>query len=237
MLTYKPVTDYTKGIGQKNTGLGNQMFQVAATIGIAIKNNTQWRLPEWEHPFLGDFGEPVDPGLYKTKDIPWGYHDVKISKDRAIRGYLQSEKYFEHCEGFIRDLFAMPPPAYSGDFIAVHIRRGDYKKFPEHHTLLGKDYYDKALSLCPDLPIIVFTDDALEAWDAVPKADLIYTLAPFNDFNLMTTAKYHVIANSSFSWWGAWLARGEKVIAPRDWFGSKKQWSTEDLYCKNWIVI
>ena len=232
MITYKPVTDYSKGIGKLNTGLGNQMFQVASTIGIAIKNNQEWALPEWEHPF-GDF--PITDKKYKLRKVSWGYHDVVVRRNTSLCGYMQSEKYFKHCEDLIRVLFALPSAEYRGDFIAVHVRRGDYNG--SHHTLLDSDYYNRALSLLPKLPIFVFTDDPAAALRTVPRADSLLDGDPFDDFNLMTRAKHHIIANSSFSWWAAWLANSEKVIAPRDWFGPKKPWPTEDIYCENWIVI
>ena len=58
------------------------------------------------------------------------------------------------------------------------------------------------------------------------------------DMCLMTMCSFHVIANSSFSWWGAWLAKSEKVIAPSKWFGPDNQHlDTTDLYCEGWIVI
>jgi len=56
---------------------------------------------------------------------------------------------------------------------------------------------------------------------------------------LMTMCDYHIIANSSFSWWGAWLSESKKVIAPSQWFGAAqgmpKNWS--DIYCKDWIIL
>jgi len=255
MITYKPVTDYSKGIGKPNTGLGNQMFQVASTIGIATKNGHNFALPQWESPFENilpqlhlKHKEQLEGDNWKAIKVPWGYHDIMVPGDGEnyrLRGYMQSEKYFKHCESLIRELFIFKEGVdnYS-DFIAVHVRRGDYVDKSAHHTLLGRDYYERALAMLPDIPITVFTDMQTIAWqgdksnlcDIVPGWNMVSNSN--NDMAIMAQAKYHVIANSSFSWWGAWLSNSEKVIAPRNWFGPKKKhWSTKDLYPESWTVI
>ena len=236
MITYKPITDYSKGIGQKNTGLGNQMFQVASTIGIAEKNNQWWTLPKWNHPFAHEFPCDDTEG-FEIRRVAWGYRDMRVSGDVALRGYMQSEKYFLHCEDMIREMFTFKDSVYveEGDFISVHVRRGDYN--PEHLVWLDTDYYDRALSVLPDLPIYVFTDD-IEAAQSLILADYYFTGAPFTDFQRMTKAKYHIIANSSFSWWAAWLSDAEAVVAPSQWFGIKKaKWETKDLIPEDWIIV
>ncbi|KKM00960.1 hypothetical protein LCGC14_1799250, partial [marine sediment metagenome] len=115
MITYKPVTDYSKGIGKPNTGLGNQMFQVASTIGIATKNGHNFALPQWESPFENilpqlhlKHKEQLEGDNWKAIKVPWGYHDIMVPGDGEnyrLRGYMQSEKYFKHCEPLIRELF------------------------------------------------------------------------------------------------------------------------------------
>lgn len=237
MITYKPVANYLRE-DKPNTGLGNQMFQVASTIGIAIKNNQEWRLPYWEHPFVYDF--PISTETYPVYDVPWGYQDIKVDGDVALHGYMQAHEYFDHIEDFIREVFRF---AYgyilNEPFIAIHVRRGDYTGISEHHTLLGKDYYDAALSLLPkDLKRVVFTDDKITAKEVVPSFYWMFDGSPEDDMRLMTKADYHVIANSSFSWWGAWLSKSKKVIAPKAWFGPKSaHLSTEDLIPKYWDQI
>ena len=169
-----------------------------------------------------------------------------------INGFFQSEKYFKNIameikadltfkQGFI-DLEKSKLEEFNYDFIALHIRRGDYLHFPDHHPVLDVSYYLEALKHCPDLPIIVFTNDK----DWVSKSQFIsdrdYVIADFKDYGhdmyLMTKARYFIIANSSFSWWGAWLSQAQQVFAPMEWFGPKlAHQDTSDLYPESWKLI
>ena len=252
MLTFLELGNYGR--------FGNQLWQVASTIGIAIKNDKSYIFPKWVHPFgrNTDHLYEDNPHLnslitdlnYERYDVPWGYHDIKLPSSNkgnvvktgwfGLHGYLQSEKYFKHCEYLIRGLFLFKEPTDApwGEFIAVHVRRGDYD--PQYHTLLGLDYYTKALALLPDLPVIVFTDaEIAEAASVVPRYDYILGKGSdtFKSLQYMTMAAHHVIANSSFSWWGAWLADAGQVIAPKDWFGPLQKISPKDIYTDKIIVI
>ncbi len=166
-----------------------------------------------------------------------------------LQGYYQTEKYFKHIEDEIRkdfafkeDLLKQCKEFVTEDMISLHIRRGDYVTNPNHPTQ-SLDYYKEALSNLPsDLPVAIFSDDP--EWvrqQPMFKGDR-FLIAEGNasdcDLCLMTLCKYHIIANSSYSWWGAWLADSRKVIAPKNWFGggcvNKK---TKDIYCEDWKVI
>ena len=130
---------------------------------------------------------------------------------------------------------------------SLHIRRGDYITNP-NHPLLGLDYYSAALSFIPDRYVLIFTDDV--EWVQSPtspfkkieekypgdKFIISETNSPYTDMALMAKCQYHIIANSSFSWWGAYLAQSQQVVAPREWFGDTTK-DTTDLYCKGWKVL
>ena len=170
-----------------------------------------------------------------------------------LLGYFQSEKYFKHiedeiredltfkdelrelCETFINENFVYR------DVISLHIRRGDYV-FNPNHPVQPIDYYREALNKLPDLPVIVFSDDP----DWCNRQEFFssdrFSISEGNttdaDLCLMTLCKYHILANSSFSWWGAWLAKSEKVIAPKNWFGGDCfKNNTKDLYHNEWIIV
>jgi hypothetical protein len=108
----------------------------------------------------------------------------------------------------------------------------------------GIEYYKNALKHLPnDILIIAFSDDIVMAKQIFDSLGRKYftpeTHNQYVDMCLMTLCDYHVIANSSFSWWGSWLGESKKVIAPAEWFGDSpempKNWS--DVYCKDWKVI
>tara|TARA_B100000700_G_scaffold105394_1_gene119106 strand:- start:275 stop:1075 length:801 start_codon:yes stop_codon:yes gene_type:complete len=167
-----------------------------------------------------------------------------------IFGYYQTHKYFEHIEDEIRDDFKFNDELIDlcqsfisqnfvyRDVISLHVRRGDYVSNPNHPTQ-SMEYYQRALEMLPDLPVIVFSDDP--EW--CNKQELFssdrFSISEGNttdaDLCLMSMCWYHVMANSSLSWWGAWLAKSKKVIAPKNWFGGDcVNKSVDDMEFANW---
>ena len=127
--------------------------------------------------------------------------------------------------------------------ISLHISRKDYVTNP-NHTALDATYYEKALKeFDENETVLVFSDDPDWCNEQELFADDRFMIAEGNsgwtDMCLMTMCKGHIIANSSFSWWGAWLAKSEKVVAPSGWFvGSNlEHLDTKDLIPEGWIVI
>jgi len=109
------------------------------------------------------------------------------------------------------------------EVISLHIRRGDYV-LNDNHPVQTIEYYQQALDKLPsDIPVLVFSDDT--EWCKAHeffRPDRFFILEGNGtevDMCMMTLASYHIIANSSFSWWGAWLAKSKHVIAPKNWFG------------------
>ena len=132
--------------------------------------------------------------------------------------------------------------------ISVHVRRGDFLINSGNHYNLSLDYYEKAISLLPrvydscDLPVLVFSDDPDWCKEQKLFEDNRFMISEGNsayvDMCLMSMCSWHVIANSSFSWWGAWLSDSKKVIAPSKWFGPNNAANdTKDLYCEEWVVV
>ena len=170
-------------------------------------------------------------------------------------GYFQTEKYFKHCKENLKKQFEFNTTitqlgnTYLQLFkdyklISMHLRLGDYASSNGKHPVCPIEYYKSALELLPDDAIIfIFSDEinkAKEIFNSINKK-IIYptTNNKFIDMYLMTKCNYHIIANSSFSWWGAWLANSEKVIAPSKWFGDMacmpQNWS--DIYCEDWSIL
>jgi hypothetical protein len=126
--------------------------------------------------------------------------------------------------------------------ISLHIRRGDFV-FNENHPLQTIEYYKKALNYFDDkCSVIIFSDDPDWCNQQEIFSDSRFLVAECNsnyvDLCLMTLCSGHIIANSSFSWWGAWLANSKSVIAPKNWFGQPLIHNNiTDLYCEGWKII
>ena len=176
----------------------------------------------------------------------------QIPDGRDLIGYFQTEKYFKHIEDEIRDDFAFKREllipclefrdSLGSSAIALHVRRGDYVNNP-NHPVQTLDYYSRALDNLPDdRSVLIFTDD--ENWcnqQELFSGDrfmISQNSSVDADLCLMSLCSYHVIANSSFSWWGAWLANSEKIIAPKNWFGGECiNKDVRDMAFGNWIWL
>ena len=146
------------------------------------------------------------------------------------------------------------------DPIFLHVRRGDYLSHPESHPACTMEYYNAALEHFPkDTPVFVFSDDLdwcreqftddrflistenpLYSHTADTINGRVQTYVPYYDLCLMSLCSHAIMANSSMSWWGAWLIPNQtkKVIAPKAWFGSKfEDRYMDDLYPEGWIVL
>lgn len=239
--------------------LGNQMFQYAALKGIASYKNYEYSIPSWPISLTDCFNIPITRSNTNTKTInleKYEYDEefVKNCPDCFdIQGYFQSEKYFTHikdeikrdfqfknfvitnCENFLKNKINL------NEAISLHIRRTDYL-MNQRFACLGLDYYWDALEILNhNLPVIIFSDDI--TWckkQQIFKNDrfIFSEQGDFEDLYAMSRCNYHIIANSSFSWWGAWLAQSKKTIAPLKWFeGRFEDWKTDDLRLNDWIVI
>lgn len=181
-----------------------------------------------------------------------------------LDGYWQSERYFADAADAIRTELAPPEPAAARDralaaaidaseSVSLHVRRGDYASSPavlETHGLCGVDYYRRATAWLGERSsgpaLFVFSDEP--EW-VRENLDLPFPMtvvdhggtgdgAAHRDLALMSRCRHHVIANSSFSWWGAWLGRdpGGYVIAPERWF-ARPDLSSRDLVPERWVRL
>lgn len=243
--------------------MGNQMFFVASTIGIARKNNLEYG---FSSNMAGDYQSIFKKELPITSYIPerkynqesFNYYDVLLEDDVEIMGYFQSEKFFKEVEDEIRNQFEIKEsvidyviscyPEVRRDSLSIHIRRGDYLDQPNHHPSMPISYYEKILK---DIKknyqkIFIFSDD-LE-WAKINFVGEEYIFPEFdaqNDLNcfvLMSMCKDNVISNSTYSWWAAWLNKNKdkKVYAPisSKWFGpAYANLDTKDIIPNSWIQV
>jgi hypothetical protein len=164
-----------------------------------------------------------------------------------LDGYWQSERYFNDISDIIRDDFLilhnpsemnrkMLDKIQNCNSVSVHIRRGDYVTNPKTqrvHFVCDEEYYETAFEMIKkqiEKPyFFVFSDDPLWAQNhIVPDGPVTFVshntgIQSSEDMRLMMNCKHHIIANSSFSWWGAWLGKKPEqlVIAPGKWFNTK----------------
>ncbi len=204
------------------------------------------------------------PKIYHEKSFEFNQEVLNIKLPVYLNGYFQSYKYFEGYEEFIKELFSFPKTKIdfgtqtlfndlkSKKTISVHIRRGDYvndKQTQQSHGNCSIQYYLDAFSyfekIMDDFTLVFFSDDT--DWVKTNFENLPYPKLFINDnqnndswkdMYLMTACSHHIIANSSFSWWGAWLnSNPDKiVIAPKKWFGTKN-WNTSTLLPEEWIKM
>ena len=177
--------------------------------------------------------------------------------DNAILyGYFQTEKYFKHIEDEIRKDFTFKNEILNpckemivgvDNPLALHVRRTDYLTNSANHPPCTLEYYEAALKhFNDDRNVIVFSDDPGWCKEQELFSDDRFMISE-NDDNrvdlcLMTLCSDYIIANSSFSWWGAWLSvnKNKKVIAPKQWFGTDgytKDHNTKDVLPDEWTQI
>lgn len=234
--------------------LGNQLFQVAVTISAARKLQMPYLIPEWKEAkwFCGSFTMGNVPhNIPAFHQQGFNFSEINAStQDINLVGYFQSYKFFENIEQEIRDIFRFKQEIYdtiaekypgviASPSVGVHVRRGDYLKFPHHHPVQSIEYYSEAASHFEDHNFFVTTDDPEWCLANLPFEFTLSNLESGYDMCLLSMCSSNIIANSSFSWWGAWLnSQAQKVIAPNTWFGpAYSSYNLEDLRPKDWILI
>lgn len=183
-------------------------------------------------------------------------------RDVYFSGYWQCEKYFVDQQSIIREelAFKFPPTGFNrqladeienGDSISVHIRRGDYVSNPVVKQMMAQctfEYYSRCMSLLAERvrrPIFYLFSDDPQWVKREFKSTLPVRFVDHNgchdaqeDFRLMTLCKHNIIANSTFSWWAAWLNgnKHKNVCAPKIWFQDSR-YEHKDIIPPTWITV
>lgn len=225
------------------------------------------RLPAMRHDglfrYVRDKIQGTNWKLYKEHTLGFDPAVMDLPDGTYLKGYWQSEKYFrDHADLVRKHLPISTPPsppnatmmkAQDKTFpVSLHIRRGDYitnAKFNSTHGTCDLDYYERAVSHIAencneDITIFAFSDepDWVEENLKLP-FDIKVTrdnegLKCYEDIRLMSRCRHHIVANSSFSWWGAWLnADPDKiVVAPKQWFADPNM-QDHDLVPEDWVTL
>ncbi len=201
--------------------------------------------------------------IIEEKSLLFDENLLRIEDDTYMQGYFQSEKYFLDIREIILKQFTMISniTSYtkeveksilnSQNSCSIHIRRGDFTNSVNKnlHGTCSIEYYETAIQLMnnkeENINYFIFSDDIDWVKDNLKVNNAVYIdnkekRVPHEDMYLMSLCKNNIIANSSFSWWGAWLNQNEdkSVIAPARWFANKKMYKqSKDIICKNWIKI
>lgn len=254
------ITTYLQG------GLGNYLFQIAVAHVHALDMGTDSVFSESKavriHRPISVYKDNIlrnvkfvsgDLGGTKYYEHLYGfnYHELPKESNLYLDGYYQTEKYIKHRRDEILELFS--PREEDLEYIkkkygdlsntcSIHIRRGDYVEKQAHHPVCSLDYYRESITMLPEgIKFLIFSDDIPWCKNNFHGDSFVFieNELDYIDLYIMSMCSHNIIANSTFSWWGAWLNDYEdkKVIAPKTWFGPSKNLNTEDIIPKNWIKI
>jgi hypothetical protein len=253
--------------------LGNQLFQIASTIGLARLKGLEPRLPVWDYAPVFSIPE----ALFESYDdeLRMNVTDCAVELDERERIYLQNVQYFDHVKDEIRQIFSPSLAAQEiirpstevlkeisrdNSILSLHVRRGDILSHPEYHPVRSIQYYADALKEVSNYgSVAVFSDDV--DWCArvlAPKLDLNVSFygsgvsrspmpdqyekdgpIDWQDLFLMNMCSSHIISNSTYAWWGAYLSEDDHPVYPSNWFGRelREQARPKLLFPSSWKQV
>lgn len=251
--------------------LGNIMFEIAAGASLAKCVGVPYKaischpffidgtIDEYVKPFRQSILRKVDfqielPADTEVYDQPdFTYSALPLKKDLLLKGGFQSEKYFD--EETVRSLFEIDPETESyirkkyhdilvKNPVCIHVRRGDYLLQEYKHPVCRMGYFNKAIACFDPASSFLVVSNDMEWCKKHFKGKQFYfseNESPVVDLYLQAMCSHHIISNSSYSWWGAWLNPNpeKKVIYPAPWFGPYygESLNTKDLCSNDWTAI
>ena len=250
-------------IGSILGGLGNQMFEVATTCALAWDNGADPYFPDFipllpysqslHHVFFRCVLYPPKQEVSCERSTPvYGYEPIPFTNEMRLSGYSQNEKYFAHYRDRLIQLFA--PKEDDLQYIkrkykkilahphsvCVHVRyyfaeKPDEPSFRQY----DEEYYEKAMALFTDDALFVVISDNMDFAKKIISTKgrnvvFIEKEPHYIDFFLQTLCKHNIVANSTFSWWGAWLNQnpGKIVVRPAKWLGGYPDIGGPDTWIK-----
>jgi hypothetical protein len=268
LLSFAPLSPSPFVTAELMGQLGNQLFIIAATVSHALDQGATAIFPDlvenknYKIPFnykrLFHFLPVQLPKSASNiyKEPHFSYEPIPYQPNMKLSGYFQSEKYFFHHKQEILELFAPPVDVITylsvhyADIldhpmtVSVHVRFYHEDPTGKAHPTYGRDYFEKAMEYFPnDTLFVVFSNEMEKCKPLLSGVDknlrFIEGEDHFCDLYLMSLCKHNIIANSSFSWWGAYLNRNpdKRVIAPKFWFNPAYLSETKDLLPEGWIQL
>lgn len=244
----------------KKGNLGNQLFQIASTIGIANKNSHEFAFPKWKYATFFDFDFPLyDEKLnyLPIRENAYHYSDIELSDGNYnLNGWFQSEKYFDLEGG--KSFFEFKPEiinkvkikyseALSKRNILISVRRGDFVNHSYYYQLDYKYYFLGIIKNFPDWKdrVLIFTSDDIDYcknhFKFLKNSVFIENTPAIEQLVLGSLCNDFVISNSTFSWWLAWLGEKQdtKVIRPIQNFRGKFRAVNDDkdYFPERWLAF
>tara|TARA_B110000211_G_C14033851_1_gene533477 strand:+ start:93 stop:935 length:843 start_codon:yes stop_codon:yes gene_type:complete len=233
----------TSGESTTKRALDLHHFNIRAEIIKSTKFYKRLSLP-----LISTFLKHGAPVVLRESTLGYDYRFASLGRHTRLKGYWQSEQYFKKFECSIRkDLRIITPPSSQNQAlldrisseaaVSLHVRRGDYVTNPlanSHHGTCDLTYYERAIryisSHMQKEPVFyIFSDDPtwvkknLNTGHKTIFVDFNHEATNYEDLRLMAQCKHNIIANSSFSWWGAWLNKNPSkiVVAPQKWYSDQ----------------
>lgn len=235
--------------------LGNNVFQIMTCMAHAWRNGVEYKIPSFtkskytrKTPF--DYFPLLTPEHeaqieYEHYQDGWTYEPIPYKPNMRLSGWFQNYQYFNEYRKELIEAFNLPKEKI--DAVCVHVRRGDYRRYPTKWPMLPFEYYDRAVYtktnngkayLLSGMPVHVFSDEDVKK--EFPASEYFVNGDSLEDWLLMTQYKYFIIANSTYSWTAAYLSGSDNVIAPHPdkWYGiDNKHLYTGELILPQWTKI
>jgi len=276
-------------------GLGNQLFQIFATISYALTHKKMFsfikrkRLDSKRNTYWDSFLSPLSRftkddvyrqyNIFKLSEIEFSYNELpyKAEDNILLYGYFQSEKYFINHIDIIMLLIKlreqkedirlkymsaggtanMAGAGGTANMASIHFRLGDYNLLQDHHPIQPLEYYSKAIQHITDkdpscttylifcersdlTEVLLMLKQLKEIHPSIQINIIDFSIGDWEQLLLMSLCKHNIIANSSYSWWGAYFnTNPSKIVCyPEKWFGKKlARNNTKDLCPKEWVKI
>ena len=240
----RPIVTF-RHLGRPGT-LGDQMFQIAATVGIAVRHRLEYVFPPWKYSkyFNSKFPETVWlPSTDAVIEMPGGYREIKLRPNRSYHlfGRFVSDKYFAHCketvialfepceqsanymDKYLKDNFGSSNP---DELCAIHVVADNARRGGRYVDLLRTGYYAGAINSMkqqmPDMRFLVFSDNPVFCRSYFVGEEFHVSEDHVDAVGLLLASRcsYQIIANTTESWWAARLGgvKIKKTIAPEKWF-------------------
>ena len=253
-------------------GLGNQLFQIAATIAYSLKHDISYQFkqsanlgkrPTYWTNFLHkikNLTEHLDTGGFITINEDSYTFSTAVSSV-VLDDYFQSPRFFNDYRAQILETFDIETHRRAvqqkynvvESSISIHFRRGDYKQLLGCHPILPDDYYAESIyyiltqdSSITNIYYYCEDEDAADIEGIITEFKTLFeglswsrmkADADWEEMVCMSCSRHHVIANSSFSWWGAYLSTDNIVCYPAVWFGPLIQKDVSAMFPPEWIKI